>query len=71
MKMPGKQTEQFFLGGFSNEQETKYQHASCLPCMEMPGKNELSTIAANACQKKNSTKKLFHHRQLCYIFHSA
>jgi hypothetical protein len=47
-----KTNSNIFWGGFSNEQETKSQHASCLPFMKMPGKNELSTIAANACQKK-------------------
>jgi len=47
-----KTNSNIFWGGFSNEQETQSQHASCLPFMKMPGKNELSTIAANACQKK-------------------
>jgi hypothetical protein len=47
-----KTNSNIFSGGFNNEQETKYQHATCLAFMKMPGKNELSTIAAIACQKK-------------------
>jgi hypothetical protein len=48
-----KTNSNIFWGGFSNEQETKSQHASCLPFMKMPGKKRIINHCSQCMSKQN------------------